>query len=88
MKGNIDIFKENEYITTGDFAKILNMNDSTVRYYSTEFKDFLNISKVKKRRFFKAEDVEKFIYLKYLVKKKRLPVKLAKDFLATELVKA
>lgn len=78
------IFKDNEYITTGELSKILNIHDATIRYYCEEFDDFIKVIKVKKRRFFKAEHVERFIYLRYLLKDKGLPIKLARDFLSTE----
>lgn len=77
-------FKENEYITTGELSKILNIHDATIRYYCEEFGDFIKVIKVKKRRFFKVEHVERFIYLRYLLKDKGLPIKLARDFLSTE----
>lgn len=77
-------FKENEYITTGELSKILNIHDATIRFYCEEFSDFIKVIKVKKRRFFKAEHVERFIYLRYLLKDKGLPIKLARDFLSTE----
>lgn len=84
MEDYKEYFKENEYITTGELSKILNIHDATIRYYCEEFGDFIKVIKVKKRRFFKAEHVERFIYLRYLLKDKGLPIKLARDFLSTE----
>lgn len=84
MEDYKEYFNENEYITTGELSKILNIHDATIRYYCEEFGDFVKVIKVKKRRFFKAEHVERFIYLRYLLKEKGLPIKLARDFLSTE----
>lgn len=84
MENYLDFFKENEYITSGDVAKILQLDDSTIRYYCDEFDDFIKVVKVKKRRYFKAEHIEKLIYIKYLLKEKKLPIRLAKEFIKTE----
>ena len=84
MENYLDFFKENEYITSGDVARILQIDDSTIRFYCNEFDDFIKVIKVKKRRYFKAEHIERLIYIKYLIKEKRLPLRLVKEFLQTE----
>lgn len=84
MDNNLDIFKTKAYITTGRIAQILNLTDYTVRYYADEFNQFLKIPKVNSRRYYSVEHVERFTYIIYLLKEKKLPIKMAIEYLNTE----
>lgn len=78
------IFEEKKYITTGELAQILNINDATIRYYCIEFEDFIQPIRSNKKRYFEEEHVERLIYIVYLLKEKRLTVRLVKEHLKTE----
>lgn len=51
------------YYSTSQVAKILDLTDSKVRYYTTEFKDILNIQVYNKQRRFTKSDIDKLRFL-------------------------
>jgi DNA-binding transcriptional MerR regulator len=69
---------------TGDVAKILMENDQTIRNYCRDFKDFLDLKhKSKEHRFFSESDINKLLFVKYLLKEKNFSIKQAKEYLST-----
>lgn len=57
------------YYSTGQVANLLDVPESTVRYYSTVFDEILNIEISNKRRRYKDEDIEKLRFIKSLIDK-------------------
>lgn len=55
------------YFSTGQVADMLDIPESTVRYYSSVFDDILNIEFSNKRRRYKEEDIDKLRFIKSLI---------------------
>jgi DNA-binding transcriptional MerR regulator len=96
-QGAIDIeFKEDNYtrfirgkaiyFKTAEVAEQLStpeypVSDSTVRFWCTQFKEFLPIETVGRNRMFKDGDIEKLRYIKKLLYSDGLSIQQVKEFL-------
>lgn len=75
-----------KYYSTGEVAKELGENDSTIRYWCDQFDDFLQIERVgakRTRRQFTQGDIEKLEYVKHLLREETLSIRQVKEFLST-----
>lgn len=70
---------ESLYYSTSQVAKILDLSDSKVRYYSTVFADILNIEFHNKQRRFTKADIEKMRFLTEL-KEEGMTIKQIQDY--------
>ena len=55
------------YFSTGQVADVLEIPESTVRYYSSVFDEILNIEISNKRRRYKEADIDKLRFIKSLI---------------------
>lgn len=75
---------EPKYYTTGQVAKILGENESTIRFWCDEFDHFLNIRRSGRNRQFTATDIKKLEYIRYLLRQENFTIKQVKEFLSTK----
>jgi DNA-binding transcriptional MerR regulator len=69
---------------TGDIARMIGEKDQTIRNYCIAFEDFLGMEhKEGEHRIFSQDDLDKFIFIKYLLKEKNYSIKQAKEYLST-----
>ncbi len=68
-----------------EVAQETNIPESAIRYYESEFGEFLDIKRdAANRRLFDDKDVRQILYIRRLLKKDGLSVKQVKDRLAVE----
>jgi len=80
----IEIAGEPKYYTTGQVAKILAENESTIRFWCDEFEQFLKIARSGRNRQFTALDIKKLEYIQYLLRQENFTIKQVKEFLSTK----
>lgn len=76
-----------KYYGTGQVADMLGEPDSTIRYWTDEFDEFLQIERTgpsSTRRRFIESDIKKLEYIRHLLKDENLSIKQVKEFLSTE----
>lgn len=82
----IEIRGEPKYYSTGQVAKMLEEADSTIRYWSDEFEDFLKIRKTGasgRVRRFTMTDIKKIEYIRNLLKDENLSIQQVKEYLSS-----
>ena len=68
-----------------EVAQETSIPESTLRYYDSEFSDFLDIKRdAANRRLFDEKDIRQIMYIRRLLKKDGMSVKQVKDRLAVE----
>lgn len=77
-------FSQNIYLSTYDVARRLQIGDSCIRFWCDEFDDFLKIRRSGRNRQFTENDIEKLKFIKYLLKDKKLTIRLAREYLSTD----
>ncbi len=76
---------KNERISIGEASEKTNLPESTIRYYDSEFSEFLNISRgANNERLFTPENLKDLEYIRFLIKREDLSVEEVKDRLETE----
>lgn len=80
----VEIAGEPKYYTTGQVAKILGENESTIRFWCDEFDEFLKILRSGRNRQFTSLDIKRLEYIKYLLRKENFTIKQVKEFLSTK----
>ncbi len=77
--------KDKLYYTIGEVAKIFGINQSTIRYWETEFGFYLKPKRNKKgNRVFTRDDIEKIRTIHHLVKEQGMKLDAAKKVLKTK----
>jgi DNA-binding transcriptional MerR regulator len=75
----------NDRISIGEASEKTKLPESTIRYYDSEFSEFLNISRgPNNERLFTRENLKDLEYIRFLIKREDLSVEEVKDRLETE----
>ncbi|MCS6833479.1 MAG: MerR family transcriptional regulator [Flammeovirgaceae bacterium] len=81
-KNTMDDEIEKKYYSIGEVAELLQVNTSLIRFWESQFSDFIKPKKNKKGvRQFVKEDIKKLKLIYHLVKEKGYTIQGAKDFL-------
>lgn len=77
--------QENDYLSIGEASEIINLPESTIRYYDNEFTDYLSIPRGENnQRLFDEEHLEDLEYIRYLIKREELSVEKVRERLDRE----
>lgn len=68
------------YYNTMQVAKILDENDSTIRYWSKSFQSILNIKISNKMKKYTKEDIEKIKFIKHLIRVDGLTIRQVEEY--------
>lgn len=81
-----ELDKSKIYYTTGQVAKILNLKDSKLRYWTNFFaldsngNDMIKVEYTNKNRSYTAENIEQLKYMKKLIEEDGMTLQQAKDY--------
>lgn len=71
------------YYNTMHVSKAIDENDSTVRYWSTKFQSILNIKISNKAKRYTKKDIDKFKFIKHLIRVDKLTLEQVKEYCTT-----
>lgn len=77
---NKEINGEPFYYKTSQVAKILDENDSTIRYWTTRFDDILNVAICNKARAYTKTNIEQLKFIKKLAKEDGFTLKQIEEY--------
>ncbi|MBM7835761.1 helix-turn-helix domain-containing protein [Clostridium sardiniense] len=81
-----ELDKSKVYYTTGQVAKMLNLSDSKLRYWTNFFaldsngNDMIKVEYTNKNRSYTSDNIEKLKYMKKLIEKDGMTLQQAKDY--------
>ncbi len=73
--------KQKLYYTIGEVSEMLNVNQSLLRYWETEFKTIKPKRTPKGTRYYSQKDIEEIKLIQFLLKERKLKIEGAKQVL-------
>lgn len=80
MKGS-ESEKQKLYYTIGEVSEMLNVNQSLLRYWETEFKTISPKRSPKGTRYYSQKDIKEIQLIQFLLKERKLKIEGAKQVL-------